>query len=393
MKRTITTLAIILFVLAGCVGCKQTGTQTDDFITVNVTAGYPKKELILQDFMEVEYIPLETTDDFITMAHIEAIGNDVIIFRNRNRATDGKIFIYDRNGKGLRIINRLGQGAEEYLFLLSITLDEDNNEIFINDHRSGKIFVYDLLGNFKRSFSHKENTWYRQVDNFDRNNLICQVSGFEEEVRNSFLIVSKQDGSITKEIEIPFNEKKSTIIQLIDEAEQKFYSAGPGNQELIPLDNNWLLVEPSSDTIYRLLPDYSIIPFIARTPPIESMNPEVFLFPGVITDRYYFMQTVKKEYDFEADKGFPKTDLMYDKKENAICEYIVYNDDYSNKKTINLGKDIFFVNNEIAFLQRLEAFELVEAYEKGQLKGKLKEIAATLEEESNPVLMLVKHKK
>ncbi|MDR1201299.1 MAG: hypothetical protein LBL58_06680 [Tannerellaceae bacterium] len=40
-----------------------------------------------------------------------------------------------------------------------------------------------------------------------------------------------------------------------------------------------------------------------------------------------------------------------------------------------------------------EAFSLVEAYGKGQLKGKLKEIAATLDEESNPVIMLIKHKK
>lgn len=33
------------------------------------------------------------------------------------------------------------------------------------------------------------------------------------------------------------------------------------------------------------------------------------------------------------------------------------------------------------------------SYKKGQLKGRLKEIAATLDEESNPVIMLIKHKK
>ena len=35
------------------------------YITVDITANYPKKEMILQDFMDVEYIPLETTDEFI----------------------------------------------------------------------------------------------------------------------------------------------------------------------------------------------------------------------------------------------------------------------------------------------------------------------------------------
>ena len=47
---------------------------------------------------------------------------------------------------------------------------------------------------------------------------------------------------------------------------------------------------------------------------------------------------------------------------------------------------------EIAFCQKLEALDLVEAYEKGELKGRLKEIAATLNEDSNPVIMLMKNK-
>ena len=34
--------------------------QTNELITVDVTKNYPEKELTLQDFMDVEYIPLET---------------------------------------------------------------------------------------------------------------------------------------------------------------------------------------------------------------------------------------------------------------------------------------------------------------------------------------------
>ena len=51
------------------------------------------------------------------------------------------------------------------------------------------------------------------------------------------------------------------------------------------------------------------------------------------------------------------------------------------------------MNREIESYQKIEADELFEAYEKGQLKGKLKEIAAKLKEEDNPVIMLIKHKK
>ena len=53
-----------------------------------------------------------------------------------------------------------------------------------------------------------------------------------------------------------------------------------------------------------------------------------------------------------------------------------------------------FVNHEeiVAWL-RLESHSLVEDYKKGVLKGKLKDIASKLDEEDNPVIMLIKHKK
>jgi len=122
------------------------------------------------------------------------------------------------------------------------------------------------------------------------------------------------------------------------------------------------------------------------------MNPEVFLFVSFLTDRYYFMETVKKEYDFWKREGFPCKDLVYDKQDKAIFEYTVYNDDYSDKTPVNVK--IEPLSDEVAFWQKLESFELVEAYKNGKLKdGKLKEIASKLDPEDNPVIMLVKHKK
>jgi len=396
MKRSTTILAAILFVMSGFIGCNQPKPKSEGFITVDVTATYPKKELILQDFMDVEYIPLESTDSFITMAHVQDIGEDVIIVRNRNRSSDGNIFIFDKKGKGLRKINRQGPGDEEYTFLLKAFLDEDNNELFVNDHRASKMSVYDLFGQFKRSFKHKEGSIFDPVYNFDKNNLICldYISDFEEEPKNRFFIVSKQDGRITKEIQIPYKVKKSTVLTVTDEAKGVTISNATRNEELIPYFGNWLLVDPSSDTIYKSAPDFSLTPFIVRTPSIQSMIPEIFLFPGVFTDRYYFLQTVKKEYDFTTNSGFPRTDLVYDQQEKAIYEYTVLNADFSTKKLVNMVYEITLINDDgIAFVQRLEAPDLIEANENGVLKGKLKEIASTLDEESNPVLMLARYKK
>lgn len=52
--------------MVGCLGCRHSASQVEEVITVDVTASYPKKELILQDIVDVEYIPLETNDEFIT---------------------------------------------------------------------------------------------------------------------------------------------------------------------------------------------------------------------------------------------------------------------------------------------------------------------------------------
>ena len=96
------------------------------------------------------------------------------------------------------------------------------------------------------------------------------------------------------------------------------------------------------------------------------MNPRIFLYPAVITDRYYFMQTVKAEWDWVANTGHKRTDLMYDKQENALFSYILYNDDFINKEEVSLTSEPR--NPEIAICQTLDAPDLVEAYEKGRRK-------------------------
>lgn len=370
-------------------GCKRSGIYSDEIITVDVTAKYPKKELILQDFMDVEYIPLETKEDFLCQGVVLDIGKENILVRNS--AMDGDIFIFDRSGRGLRKINRKGNSGEEYVYIHDIILDEDDDEIYVNDNSTKRILVYDLHGNFKKAIKHTENTRYKSIHNFDRECLIWWNSSFEYNAdaveMPSFFVTSKHDGSIIREIDIPFKQRKSTVLMSYDAETDMTYSIAPSYPSIIPYQNQFILVEPSSDTVYSYFPDHSMKPFLIRTPSIQSMKPEVFLFPGILTDNYYFMYISKKE---DGD-GDPDTDLIYDIQAKKIFECLVYNNDYSNKKRVSVrGKN---VNDEIAFLSKLEAFELIEAYEKGQLKGKLKEIVAELDEEANPVIMLAKHKK
>ena len=88
MKLILTISAMILFLITGCESGKQ---PANDFLTVDITANYPKKELILQDFLDVEYIPLETNDEFITQGSVKAIGKRFVLVTNL--LNDGNIFV------------------------------------------------------------------------------------------------------------------------------------------------------------------------------------------------------------------------------------------------------------------------------------------------------------
>ena len=387
-KVNVIWVIIILLMLTGC-GRNGQVDEIDDYISVDVTKSYPKKELILQDFMDVEYITMETTDDFITQGMVMDIGKEIIVVRNQIQ--DGDIFFFDRNGKGIRKINRRGGGSEEYLSITNIILDEESDELFIADNMAKKIMVYDLYGQFKRIIRYKEDSAYGNIYPFDRERLICRDTYFDIQSNTDmpFCIISKQDGNFI-DISIPYKEKKTTSLMQVSDRNVDIMriSFFP----IIPYEDSWILVEPSSDTIFRYFPDNNIIPFLIRTPSIQSMEPEVFLFPCILTDRYLFMKTEKKEYDFSTRQGFPKKYLMYNIQDETIFEYTVFNDDYVNKTIVDMAQKT--VNSEIAFVQKIEAYELVESYKKGELKdGKLREIAAKLDEEDNPVIMLVKYKK
>lgn len=203
--------------------------------------------------------------------------------------------------------------------------------------------------------------------------------------QSSHIIISKNDGSITQEIEIPYERIQSITIDFKDGRHVK-----PNNYLTITFSDDWVIYRTSSDTIYSHSRNHNTItPLLVRTSSIHSMNLQVFLFPTAITDRYYFMNVTKKEFNPEIAGGFPRTDLVYDKKGKKLFKYSLYNNDYKSKEEVH-----FFSkpeNNKILTCQFLNAANLVEAYENGELKGKLREITAELDEEDNPVIMIAKH--
>lgn len=389
-------LSTVLFL-----GC-ESGVKTENgLITMDVSKSYPKKELILQDLFDIEYLPLETTDKFVTSGRIPYIADDLMFFVEYRA---GNIHIVDRKGKYIKTINRKGQSGEEYISFSALTFDPLKKEIFINDSSAGKIVVYDLNGNFLRSFKTPQGVYFDQMSNFNSDYLICRGdpfadpgdSDYEAGASNSgYILMSKNDGSF-RDIGIIYERYVSPVI-VVDTPDGKRYLS-VSNDSQIPFKDQWILSEISSDTIYQLSPDYKLRPFIVRTPTISEMDPEVYLFTGVMTDRYYFLQTVEKAYDPATKVGFTTRELLYDTEEESVYEYVVYNDDFTDERPLNLVRQypntLLAVNNgEVAYVSKIDAPDLVEAYNDGKLRGPLKDIASKIDEEDNPVLMIAKYKK
>jgi hypothetical protein len=391
---------LIYLLLAGClplllITCKQKQSKEEDIVIVDVTKRYPQKEAVpIQDIADVEYIPLETNDRFLCHeagVFVSIGGEDIIYY---NFWGDETIFIFDKNGKAKTRINRKGQSGEEYISLRQVVHDDENNELYvlsIND-----IIVYDLPGNYKRRFpqiSIEDETYglpylYDRIYNFNKDYLLCFRDNFACYMNMpSFLIVSKQSGEKVEDISISYEKCIEKYVGSPEKgAVQSIYR---NIRPTVKTGSYTILNESSSDTIYKLMPDLSLIPLMARKPSIRNMKIPVFLNINMETSRYYFMTSVKKE------EKLPYVPLMYDKQTGEITEQNFYNADDLSKKKVVIGasanEEFIAIDDKHAYLS-VPAFQLKKAYDNETLTGKLKKIASNLKEDDNPVLILIKFK-
>ena len=382
MKKTgIIACSTLLASLMGC-GNKE---QTTPWTNIDLSGSIPKEEQTLQDLFEVKYVALETTDSFLTRGFIEAVSPHLLITYDYG---EGCLSLFDRaTGKGIRQIKRQGQGPEEYTSPSHVIIDEKREELFVSDYSLRKILVYDLKGNFKRSFKTVDENYYTELLDYDDGHLLAYKSPAGPHDESScHLLISKQDGSLTKEIRFPIDQVETPIFTHGKLTSTPFFYL------TAPYGERWALTVTSSDTIYSFDADGNASPLIVRSPSIHGMDPQVFLYPTILTDRYYFLRAQKKEFDLETMKGFPTQMLLYDTQEKKLVEYTLINADMEDGPSINFYS-IRPLGCDALGALTLQAPDLVEAREAGKLKGKLQSITERLDEESNPVIVLLEEKR
>ena len=359
--------------------------QAAPWTNIDLSGSIPKEERILQDLFEVEYVALETTDSFLARGFIEAVSQHFLITYDYN---EGCLSLFDRTtGKGIRQIKRQGQGPEEFTSPSNVIIDEKREELFISDYSLRKILIYDMKGNFKRSFKTVDENYYTELLDYDDGHLLAYKSPAGPHDESScHLLISKQDGSLTKEIRFPIDQVETPIFTHGKLTSTPFFYL------TAPYGERWALTVTSSDTIYSFDADGNASPLIVRSPSIHGMDPQVFLYPTILTDRYYFLRAQKKEFDLETMKGFPTQMLLYDTQEKKLVEYTLINADMEDGPSINFYS-IRPLGCDALGALTLQTPDLIEAREAGKLKGELQNITERLDEESNPVIVLLEEKR
>lgn len=390
--------AIILIVFYGCQSNGSKTTKKGDFHVIDISKKHPKKDVSLQTIANIEYLPLETTNDILLsgvcqLAHLS--NKYIVVWEPRLY----EVFIFDRSGKIISHFNRKGEGNEEYLMMRNILFDEDNEEIFVFDNpNTYRILVYSIAGEYKRTINYSDDYFRLNAYNFDKDVFLVydESSMFQKPYKEEkpYMLMSKKDGSIvsTLDISLPIRYWNRIATQ-IESGGQTYYMPltipTPNNRYY---GNNLLLADLSSDTIYLLTKDKELKPLIIRTPSVHSSDPRIVLTHQFATDKFVYLHKIPLNFEaIKNNKSITITKLMYEFATGETNEVSFVNDDFPSRSWWE--EPFIYANlsqNTSAML--IQMSRLKKASDEKQLKGNLKKLTETLDIENNPILMIVKFK-
>ena len=362
---------------------------------------YPTRKIDIHDIADVEYIPLETTENSLIGVSRAFISDKYIVtsegFSGRN------VYFFDYTGKLLWKFDKKGSGPGEFSYLNLVVVDFDMEECYIYDINKREILIYSFIGEYKNSILLKEvgeglagYTAFTTMLNYDADFIL----GYDSapvlflhkltDIRSPYYLISKKDGSY-----------HSLDLEIRNGLSNQIYN---GKNERIgylyhfPLLQNgsecWIS-ELSSDTIYSLI-DRKLVPIAIQTPSIHSCTPPLTIFPNGFTD-YFLVFNVVSLFADEKNPQRPYNEsetLVWNRCLNKIESWEIHNSDIlSSTHSIHIP----VTNINYSTIKNCGFFSygpegLIKHYKKGELKGRLKEIAANLREDDNNVIALVKYK-
>lgn len=357
--------------------------STDNGMTIiDLEKSYPKKELAINDPWEVKYIALETDSIFLLPG-----GQPYHVGENKLGFVDnrtGNLLFFDaKTGKKAFCINRKGPGPEEYKSVGALVMDEKAGEIFAWSIIDGTLQVYDEQGKHQRTLPmhnkrKDEYLYITDFSNLDNDRLLCSSHNIKGYAIH--YLQDKKTGLTTIVDSIPNEHYVNQYI--FAEKDGVTYSTAPNLAPFVRTTEGLVYADHSNDTLYRMTDGMIPSAFIVRTPRVKETQPNKILRFDNETDEWMFLSGIEMAYDFSKNEGLHQTNYGVEKASGEIYEMKFIHPDYEGKEYSPTALNARYY----------PADELLTALEEGKLKGKLKEIASTLGEEDNGVVMLLKRK-
>lgn len=366
--------------MAAC--SREKGTQFDTLQTLKISTGDLREQINLSDFVtKTTLIQLETTPDCIlgSVDKVEVCGDTLIILDKKV----GQVVMFDRKGKYLSKIKKLGKGPGEYEDLKDLYIDSQHRIHLLS---WSVVLTYQtdgtFLGQTKIPISGSHMMYLSDslvVIKKIWSNYIEGVTG-EEETRIAVTTANFSDFTYG----LPFDLRN--------------HDSGPITfaQVLTKSGESVFYTEPCNDTIFRITKDwigpYLYVDFGTKKLPAEEYQlPRGELFFKVIqeggiassphdyleTERYSFLS-----YFFEASRNF----VVVDRVSGEVVQA---------KQVIDDFDDFIYVAPQAVLegklLSVLSPLDLVE-----HLGGGNSEVTVgslTIREGDNPLLLLAEPKR
>lgn len=380
---------ILLFSLLILFSCKREHDKT--FEKIDLFAPEEDEVITLSDIAsDVEYIPLQTTENSYIgrIASMKAVGKFFYIHELN------QILCFDKSGNFLFRLNKSGRGPGEYEFLMGFNVNEKNTYLAIKSYKC--ILIYN-----------QSDTGFIFINKFTLPSTPDKIM-FIGEQDNLLLFYSNAEGRNPNSMEI-INLKGETIFRRPNYLKFKLkgtVSTSLGDNITYSLNDCIYFKELMNDTVFNITEDLKIHPYLIFDTEDKRLTPEVrsdgkfyvshkaeyFHIEEIYaSERYIYYTYIYKKYGHTVydiltklkyqveDKKFLVDDLGGGINfEPKFCDNGVF---YSWVESLSL-KD--YVSGEI-FKNSIVKFP--------EKKKELENMANSLKETDNPVLMIVRLKK
>ena len=368
--------------------CTSQPQSTTGIPVVDFEKEYPQKDLLVSENADVEYVRLETTDEVLLdgLAGLYLSVTDRYIVTNNSK--EGRIFVFNRQGKHLYNFMRKGNSGEEFMYAKKVRVDDKAEEIFVLDARN-KVLVYTLDGKFKRVLDlpkdmraddlwNYDDEWLLSYDNYnlDREGLTC--------AEQPFFLISKKDGQVKR---IGVNAK--------DRIGPRIYFEKNGQRGVMAVSMNYIykngdefvLSELGNDTVFMLKND-EISPLLVRTPGSKDKDVRSMMSAPLKLGDY--IEVVEAPKELKMESGKIETKSVYLNLKTGECFDLNLKDDvnFVEPSAVRSSEYVEAPKNHILSMPNTD--RLFRWKEEGKLKGKLAEMVDEMKEDDNPILIIYK---